>query len=278
MFKNIWMKILLGIVILLAVVVVGRNVIIKGAVSTGVKAVTGLDLKIDKMNIGLANTLLGINGLVLYNPDGFVDEVMMDLPEIYVDYDLGAIMKKKVHLKEVRLNLKEFTIVKNKDGVLNLDSLTAVKSAKKEAPKEEKKEEKPKQDMELKIDLLKLKLGKVVYKDYSNDPEKPSTQEFVMNIDEEFQDITDPKSVVTIIVMKAMANNALANLTNFKLGPLADSLQGSVKGAGKLVTDIAGDTLGIGKDVGGKAVETTTEAVKKTTETLKNLLPFGGKK
>jgi AsmA family len=250
MFKKIGIGFLAVLLVLIIVIAVGRNMIVKVAVTAGVKAVTGLDMKIDSMNIGIAHTFLGIKGLVLYNPPAFEDKVMMDLPEIYVAYDLGDLLKKKVHLSEVRLDLKEFMVVKNKAGVLNLDSLTAVQTAKKTEPAKTTetkaaKTEKP----QIQIDLLKLKIGKVVYKDYSKGKE-PSIKEFDVNIDEEYKNITDPEAVVRIIVVKALANTTLSSLTNFKLGPLTDSLEGTVKG-------VAGD------------------AVKNTTEKLKNLLPFG---
>ena len=87
------------------------------------------------------------------------------MPEIYVDYDLPAIVKGKVHLTEVRINLKEFMVVKNEKGELNLDSLNVVqeqqprkKRAKEPEPKEEGKEP------DLQIDVLELKIGKVIYK------------------------------------------------------------------------------------------------------------------
>ncbi|MBU1086794.1 MAG: AsmA family protein [Candidatus Omnitrophica bacterium] len=264
-------KIVIGIVgfllVLVIVFVVGRNMIVKAAVTTGVKVVTGLNMQVESMNIGLMNTLLGINGLVLYNPADFEDKVMMDLPEIYVDYDLGALLKKKVRLSEVRLNLKEFIIVKNKKGVLNLDSLTAVQTAKKTEPvKKDQPKAAPAEKLQIQIDLMKLKIGKVIYKDYSK-AGAPSIQEFNVNIDEQYENITDPEAVVRIIVVKALTDKTLSRLTNFKLGSLTDSLQGTVKDAGKLVGDIAGDAL----NVGG----TTTDAVKNTTKKLKSLLPFG---
>ena len=99
----------------------GKNILIKTSVTAGVKAMTGLKLSIRSMNIGVFKTLIGINELKLHNPSGFEDDIMMDLPETYVDYNLGTFMAGKMHFEEVRLNLKEFLVVKNADGQLNLD-------------------------------------------------------------------------------------------------------------------------------------------------------------
>jgi len=154
------------ILAILAALFFGKNVIIKTSVTAGVSAITGLKLSIRSMDIGIFKSLIGINKLQLYNPSGFVDELMIDLPEIYVDYNLGAFMKGKTHLEEVRLNLKEFVVVKNEAGELNLDSLKVVKTAEEEEVIDEGKKKKTEMP-ELQIDLLELRIDKVVYKDYS---------------------------------------------------------------------------------------------------------------
>jgi len=156
---------------LFIVFAVAKNIIVKTAITAGVKTMTGLKLDIESMNIGVLKTLVGIKGLKLYNPPQFEDALMVDLPEIYVDYDLKSFFDKKVHLEEVRLDMKELVVVKNKEGVLNIESLKAVQGAQqpqqqpgqKATPPAEKKEKMP----EMKLDLLKLKIGRVLYKDYS---------------------------------------------------------------------------------------------------------------
>jgi len=274
--KKILMGLVIGLVVLIVVLAVGKNVIIKAAVTTGVKAVTGLKLDIDSMDIGMVKTLISIKGLKLYNPPEFEDELMIDIPEVHVDYKLGAFIKdKKIHLEEVRLNLNEFLIVKNKDGVLNLDSLKAVQAAEPaDAPKEEKPEEKkPKEKApEMQIDLLLLKLNKVIVKDYTGGGE-PKVSEYNLNIDERYENITNLQSVVSIIVLKAMSNAAIAKFTNLDMGPLVDGLGDTVGNAGKLLQGVGSGALDLGKDVGGVA----TDTVKETTKKLKNLLPFGKK-
>ncbi len=196
----------------------GKNMIIKTSVTAGVRAMTGLKLSIRSMDIGIFKTLIGINELKLYNPSGFVDELMIDLPEVYVDYNLGAFMKGKAHLEEVRLNLKEFLIVKNADGQLNLDSLKVVEAAKEEEVIEKGKKEKTKMP-ELQIDVLELRIDKVVYKDYSKGT-PPKVKEYNVNINERYKNITNPKTFGRLIILKALKNTTIARLTNFDVGRL----------------------------------------------------------
>ena len=152
----------IGIVILVVVVWIfwAKDIIIKTAVTTGVKLVTGLKLDIASLKVGVFNSLIDIKQMKLFNPANFPDKLMLDMPEIFVDYDPMAFLKKTVHLQQVRIDLKEFVIVKNSKGELNLNSLKAVQeSKKKEEPA--KKAEMP----HFKIDVLELKVGKVIFKD-----------------------------------------------------------------------------------------------------------------
>jgi len=261
---------------LLVAIFFGRNLIVQTSVKAGVKAMTGLKLSIKSMNFGVLNSFISINGLQLFNPPGFVDELMVDLPEVYVDYELGAFIKRKVHLEEVRLNLKEFSVIKNEKGELNLDSLRVVEEKKEEKVEgeEEKEEEKTKMP-ELQIDVLELKINKVVYKDYSKGT-PPKTKEFDVNIDERYENITDPRAFMSLIIVKALKNTTIARLTNFNLGALQEDVAGKLKESTQKVMETADKAIETGKeDVEKKVKETTKETIEKATDTMKKILPFG---
>jgi hypothetical protein len=261
---------------LLVAIFFGKNLIVKTSVKAGVKAMTGLKLNIKSMNVGILNSLIGINGLQLFNPPGFVDELMVDLPEVYVDYDLGAFIKRKIHLEEVRLNLKEFSVIKNEKGELNLDYLRVVKGGKEEKVEGEEGKEKEKTKMpELQIDVLELKIGKVVYKDYSKGT-PPKSKEFNVNIDERYENITDPRAFISLIIVKALKNTTIARLTNFNLEALQENVAGKLKETTRKVMETADKVIETGKDdVGKKVKEAAKETIEKATDTMKKFLPFG---
>lgn len=267
------------LIIVLAVVIVlsaAKNTVVRISIEKGVEVVTGLPLKMKSLNIGIIKTLVGINGLRLYNPPGYQDKVMLDMPEIYIDYDLPAILGGKIHLKEVRIHLKEFTVVKNADGEVNLNALKPVQeseSAKKTeaAPAAEKKEKDP----EMKIDVLDLKIGAVIYKDYSGKGE-PSVKEFSINIDERFTDIDSPNKLISLIVVKALMNTTVGRLTDIDLkglqGQLGDTLAGAQEVTGK-----ASETAAETTKKAAEAAKETTDAAKDAAETVGGMLksPFG---
>ena len=252
------------VLVILIALFFGKTVVIKTSVTAGVRAMTGLKLSIRSMDFGIFKTLIGINELQLYNPSGFVDKLMIDCPEIYVDYDLGAFMKGRTHLEEVRLNLKEFIVVKNEAGELNLDSLKVVKE---EEVIDKDKKEKSK-TRELQIDILELRIDKVVYKDYSKGT-PPKVKEYNVNIDDRFENITDPKTFGRLIIVKALKNTTIASLTNFDLGKLQRGISGTVRKTAEKALETPGRAIEIGKDAGEKARETAEEKVKKAIEAEK---------
>jgi len=277
-------------VVLVSILVISffKDMMIKASVEKGVQLVTGLKLKTQSFRVGIINTLVGIKNLRLFNPRGYQDKIMLDMPEIYIDYDLGAIIKGKVHLEEMRINMREFLVVKNAQGELNLDSLKVVK-AQKEGQKPEPKEKG--QIPQIQIDKLQLRIGKVIYKDYSKGG-APSEREFNVNLNEEYENITNPYALVSLIVVKALMNTTIANLTDFDLRGLQNTVSDTLATAQKVAAEAAAQAQAQVKEVAQKtqavvkettqrteeAVKETTKALKKTTEDLKGMLksPFGG--
>jgi uncharacterized protein Yka (UPF0111/DUF47 family) len=276
----------IGVIAILIVLSFVKDIVIKTSVEKGVEVVTGLRLNIRNLNVGIIRTLVGIKGLKLHNPSGFRDRTMLDMPEIYVDYNLPSIMKGKVHLNEMRINMKEFSVVKNEKGQLNLDSLKVVQAQKEGTRPEEKETQVP----EMQIDDLELKIGKVVYKDYSRGGE-PLVKEFNLNINERYQNIKDPYSLVSLIVVKALMNTTIARLADFDLQGLKGTISDTLATAQKVAAETAAkaeetirqtteETQKAAQEISRKTQETTeqaTESIKKATEDLQKTfkLPFG---
>jgi uncharacterized protein involved in outer membrane biogenesis len=244
--------IILIIVVLLVAVVFTRNIIAKNAISAGVKAMTGLNLSIGNMDVKIMKSIVSIKEMKLYNPPEFSDKLMIDMPEIYVDYDLGAFLKKQVHFERINLNLKELVVMKNEKGELNLNSLKVVKD--KQAPSTEEKAGKP----EFKIDVLQLRINKVLFKDYSQGT-SPKTMEFNLNIDERYENITDANKLISLIVTRALMNTTIAKLADFDLKSLQIDTGDLLKGANKSAQDV---------------FDKAKEESEKATEKIKDILPF----
>ncbi|MFA5271744.1 MAG: hypothetical protein WC412_05340 [Candidatus Omnitrophota bacterium] len=250
-------KVIVWVIVVLGILLLAKNFIAKTAVSGVVKKLTGLTLNIDSLNVGVFKTAIDIKGLKLHNPAGFKDRLMMNMPRIYVDYDLGAFFKNKVHLEDIKINLEEFVVVKNEKGELNLNSLRVVQDKKQTKKEGTKKKESKLPD--LKIDVLDLRIGKVIYKDYSKGAE-PSIQEFNVNINEQYENINDPYVFTSLIIVKALMNTSIASLANFDLGPLKNAAGSSLGKAKKLAGDAAAKSVEAGKKI-EKKLEGATKGI-----------------
>ncbi len=257
--KKGWI-IAVAVLALLFLLSISKDLVIKVSVEKWIELVTGLKLEIRSLNAGIFRSAVSIKGLRVFNPPHFKERVMIEMPEIYVDYDLPAIVGGNIHLRYLRINLKEFIVVKNAEGELNLNSLKVV-SAKKEGVKPEDREGGKAPNIQ--IDNLELKIDKAFYKDYSRGPE-PSVKEFDVNLNERYTNITNPYSLVSIIVVKALANTTISSMTNFDI----NGLKGTVGDVLSKATNIAGRAT----DIAQQALQTTTqnapEAVKGASETV----------
>ena len=182
---------------------------------------------------------------------------------------LAPFMKRKTHLEEVRLYLKEFIVVKNEAGEVNIKSLKAVKETEKDDGEKQKTK---RQDIQ--IDLLELKIDKVIYKDYSKGT-SPKVKEYNVNIDERYEDITDPQSLVRLIIIKALRNTTITRLANFDIGKLRKGLTESARKTAEKALETPVMTVEAGKDlIEEKVSETAKEAAEKAADSIKKILPF----
>jgi len=230
--------------------VVLRDGVAKVAVESGVRIATGLPLNIGSLHIGLRNVLVHIKDMRVGNPQGYSEKTMADIPEIYFDVSVRALLKGKIHVPAISVELKEFLIVKNAAGDLNLNEIKGIKAqqakAKTGAPEPSKKGKAP----EAQIDSLELKIDKVVFKDYSKGA-TPAVTEFNINVDEKYSDVKNFGAIVSLIVLKAMTNSTIATLANFDV----DSLKGSVSGL-----------VGSSAEIMGDVTAKTTDALKQTAQ------------
>jgi uncharacterized protein involved in outer membrane biogenesis len=247
------------IVVIIALLLIFKNVLIKTAVEQGTKRVTGLELTIGDMDVGLLASKVDITDMQLLNPVGFPDKIMIDIPTFLVDVELASFFKKRAHVQTLTLDLKEFMVVRNKDRKLNLSALKSVseKQKKVKKPVDQKEGKKEKEAPQVTIDTLVLKIGKVVYKDYSWGA-KPLTKTFTIGIDEVYHDITDPKKLVNLIIVRALQKTNIAQLANFDLGSLKADVGDTLKTVEKAATEAGQKEL---EDLEKSATEEAEKAV-----------------
>lgn len=231
------------IVVVLLVLGMMKDQIIKGVVTVGISKVTGAPVEIDSFSLGIFTQVVEIKGFRMYHPKGFPEGILLDIPIARVAYDIPSLLKGKIYLKEVVLDVKEVGIVRNSKGVLNVDTLTAVTQAKAEkpktapkkgAPKEEKKE--PSKKMAFRIDELKLSIGKLVYSDYRQKGE-PIIQVFNVGMKEKtYKNITSAEQLVVLLLTESMKSSTIKGAGIYGVA--------TILGAGFLPVGVAAALIG----------------------------------
>lgn len=178
-----------------------RDFLIKNIITSVASNMMGASVTMGGFSLGLFSKKIDIRDMKQYNPPGFPREVLIDFPQISVDYDLAALMKGKLHLPLIIVNLKEMVVVKNKEGKLNVDSLKVVE--------EQKNSKNKSKSMPMQIDLLQLTVGKVVFKDFTQG-ETPRIEVFdVAFKNKAFKNITSAQQLATLIMAQAMRQTAI---------------------------------------------------------------------
>src|SRR3989338_5364593 len=232
--NNKFIKIFVIILAILIGLGIVKDQIIKAAVQVGASQVLGTDVRVGGFSFGILRQSVRVKAFQIDNPKGFPKGSMLDVTQVGVDYDLPALLTGKLHFPLVILDLNEMVVVKNQDGVLNVDALKV--AGKKEAAPAEK----PPEPLSLKIDVLRLNVNRVIFKDYTQGKE-PLVQVFDVNLkDKTYKDIQSARQLAALIMVEAMKPTAIKGAKIYGVA--------AILGAGFLPVGIAGTLLG--KDSG----------------------------
>jgi len=219
----------IGLVVLVVVVILGRNVIARVSVEYGAKKMTGFPLEIGSVNVGLLNGKLDVRNLKLMNPPDFEEKMFVDLPEFRMDYRLGSMLAGAPHINDMLVNLKQIVVVKNAKGESNVQRLKGVASPSSGTGSKTAKTESTKKTS-YRVDQLRVHIGTVTIKDYSKG--KLSERNIPLNVDATYKDITDSTDITRLVLMTMMSQVHLPDI-GINMNELKQNLSGVTDSAGK---------------------------------------------
>ena len=123
---------LLGVV-LAVIFFLSLDSLLRLLIEHNIRRQTGKEAEIGRFHLGLAEPVVEIKNLQLYNPPEFGGTPFLNIPEIHVEYDRPALSQGIIHLTLLRFNLGELDVVKSRDGQTNLLSLGLALPAKQSA-------------------------------------------------------------------------------------------------------------------------------------------------
>jgi uncharacterized membrane protein len=204
---------------ILAVAVLLKDSVIKGILEKAIADTVGAKVEIATFSLALTKQFVQIGGLKIYNPEGFPDAVLLDIPKIKIYYDLASLLKEKLRLlrlKKVDFELRELALTRDREGRLNVDYLKVMQKAKASGAQ---KGAQPDFLIPMHIDLILLNIDRVLMKDYSAWTE-PAIHEYSIRMSKVIKDVTDLQQLIMKVILETMASAGINSAMNYGLSTL----------------------------------------------------------
>ncbi len=180
-------------VLLLAVLWAAKDALAEFFLTRLVRRTTGFVITVDRVDVGLMNASLQIEGVKVFNPASIRDTFVADVPLIYFDCELFDLFRGTIYLRDLKIHINELVMVKNEAGLSNLEAFAGVFASSETPELEEKFPSVPGRVIEsvpqLKIGIFEFVLKKIVYKRYSSDGD-PRTFEITANYRQRLTNVT----------------------------------------------------------------------------------------
>ena len=114
---------LLLLLLLAGTLLLFKDSILRSLAEQRIRRQTGLEASIGQLKVGLGSATMALQRFIVYNPPRFGGSALISIPELYLELDSVQTARGKLGFKEIRLNLAEVNVVKDKNGVLNVEEL-----------------------------------------------------------------------------------------------------------------------------------------------------------
>lgn len=174
----------MGIALLGVLVAAAWTVLLPGITVSTIQARTGFVVKVDQLTVNPFTGRVNIEAAVLENPIGWPTQEFVTLRRLKVDADLLPFLQHRFVANEVIVDVENLSLVRNKEGQLNVDVFRDGLTK----PKSDPSESNPAgQKTGFLIRHLVLRFDRLVMADYSG--KKPAIKEYELKISREMRDV-----------------------------------------------------------------------------------------
>ena len=219
--------IFLGLVCLILIIAVSfalyslKNDKLKEMVEKEIEQSLGINVSIEKIEFSSLFTHITASGITIHNPGSFAEDELAYINSVHFLLDpLEIMVKAKPNIYVCALDLKRLNIIKNSDGLVNIEEILPVKD----------KYAAAKDITPFYFDMLVLSVGEVRYADYSQGVKKES--KYLIGIKmATFIGLRDEQEVVKLVVAKAIENTDIGKLINLKIIPVVSQISDTMDAA-----------------------------------------------
>src|SRR5437867_5322284 len=116
-------RLALGLFAVLLAALLLKDRIVKSLVEQRLRKAAGVEVQIGKLNLSLFSASLTVKDFRVFNPAGFGDAMLLHLPEISFVLDWPQARTNRLHFHDLKLRLSELNLIKNRAGLLNLETV-----------------------------------------------------------------------------------------------------------------------------------------------------------
>jgi len=218
-------RLFLLLLVLLAVLALSFDAIVTSLAESRLSKQTGLEVRLDKLELRPWSGRVRLERLVVHNPADFGGGPLVNIAEVAVEYDPALAKERKLHLNLLRFHLAELHVIVNQEGQSNLDGVRRTV----EAVRRGQRVPRTNAPMEFAgLDMLNLTLGKGTWTDLR---QSGTPREFDLGIrNEVVQDVKDARELIA----KLTPILVRAGLSFFGVGAPAGSTTNRPPAAPKL--------------------------------------------
>jgi hypothetical protein len=110
-------------VVLVVALVLLKDLLLKEALQAHIQRETGLETRVGRFELGLVSPTLTVQDLRIYNPPEYGGSVFLHVADFHVEYDRAALAQRSLHLRLVRVDIPEATVVEGRSGQSNLEAI-----------------------------------------------------------------------------------------------------------------------------------------------------------
>ncbi|MBP9854872.1 MAG: hypothetical protein KBD53_08400 [Candidatus Omnitrophica bacterium] len=213
--RHISLKQLFIFVCIVFLVGIIKNFVLKEMIIKMAPKAIGCKIQMNHFSLNLLTQKINIQGLIIFNPKGFPSEPFLTIPEITVKTNVWGLLRGQLHLPLVIVNMRELVVIKNKDKKLNVDALSDFiehTNSKNKNPVPSEKSENKIENMAMSglyIEVLKLNVDRVIYKDFSHGI-TPIIKVYDVGLkNKTIRNIHGVNQLITYIVVQAMGATAI---------------------------------------------------------------------
>lgn len=168
--------------LLLAGVALCRHILAQKAVETIFTQITGFPIRVGSVQIAPWESRFAADDIELFNPPEFDERLFADIPRFDVDYTAWSFLGDRHRFTRADLHIRELLIVKNIHGQSNMERLRGWRARRRPEPQ-----------IRFQIDALNLRLGRVVFKDYSSGRPEERSRDLDMTVT--FRNVTETTDI-----------------------------------------------------------------------------------